>query len=286
MMWEKMAQMVQELGSQVALGADVTKVLWTDNKVQALEICKGEVQELVSGSHFISSMPIRELIQKFDPKVPEPILKAAFDLKYRDFILVALVVNQPRIFADQWIYVHDNRVKVGRIQNFKNWSKDMVPDPNKSCLGMEYFCFEGDGLWNMADGELIELAKRELEMLGLSPACSVDDGTVVRMPKAYPVYDSTYAGSLQVIREFLSRLTNLQLVGRNGMHKYNNQDHSMLAAMLAVRNILGADYDLWAVNADPEYHEHVGEQSQTSTTWLLASTQPRVPIHIKRESPS
>ena len=153
----------------------------------------------------------------------------------------------------------------------------MVPDPDKTCLGLEYFCFEGDGLWNMPDQDLIQLAKNEMEILGLVRSEDVEDGTVVRMPKAYPVYDSTYKESLEVIRNFLTRMPNLQLVGRNGMHKYNNQDHSMLTAMLAVKNIQGEQYDLWAVNADPDYHEEVtAEQSQDEFA-LLASQQPAVP---------
>src|SRR6185369_6489460 len=174
-------------------------------------------------------------------------------------------------------YIHDPEVKVGRIQNFKSWSPEMVPDPDKTCLGLEYFCFEGDGLWNMPDQDLIQLAKNEMEILGLVRSEDVEDGTVVRMPKAYPVYDSTYKESLEVIRNFLTRMPNLQLVGRNGMHKYNNQDHSMLTAMLAVKNIQGEQYDLWAVNADPDYHEEVtAEQSQDEFA-LLASQQPAVP---------
>ena len=155
----------------------------------------------------------------------------------------------------------------------------MVPDQNKTCLGLEYFCFEGDGLWTMSDQELIELGKKELEILGLVQASDVEDGAVARMPKAYPVYDSTYRQSLQVIRQFLSGIDNLQLVGRNGMHKYNNQDHSMLTAMLAVKNILGANYDLWQVNADQEYHEEVktSEAKAHEDFSHLAVTQPKVP---------
>src|SRR6185503_3297349 len=140
--------------------------------------------------------------------------------------------------------------KLGRIQNFKNWSPSMVPDQNKTCLGLEYFCFAGDGLWNSSDEELIALGKRELEQLGLARAGETDEGKVVRVPKAYPVYDSNHQQSLQTLRVFFESLPNLQLVGRNGMHKYNNQDHSMLTAMLAVKNIMGANHDLWGVNTE------------------------------------
>ena len=157
----------------------------------------------------------------------------------------------------------------------------MVPDLNKTCLGLEYFCFEGDGLWTMSDPELVELGKNELERLGLIQASDVEDGTVVRMPKAYPVYDFTYRDALQIIRRFLNRIDNLQLVGRNGMHKYNNQDHAMLTAMLAVKNILGANYDLWQVNVDQEYHEEIKAVEGKAREFAhLAATQPKVPERI------
>ncbi len=157
----------------------------------------------------------------------------------------------------------------------------MVPEQNKTCLGLEYFCFEGDGLWNTPDAELIELAKKEVETLGLIRADDVEDGMVVRMPKAYPVYDSIYKQSLETIQKFLASLENLQLVGRNGMHKYNNQDHSMLTAMLAVRNIEGQKYDLWAVNVDPEYHEEVTGVQAEDEFAMLASQQPLVPERLE-----
>jgi hypothetical protein len=156
----------------------------------------------------------------------------------------------------------------------------MVPDTSKTCLGLEYFCFEGDGLWTMSDQELVELGKKELHISGLVCGSEVLDGTVVRMAKAYPVYDSTYRESLEIIRQLITRIDNLQLTGRNGLHKYNNQDHSMLTAMLAVKNILGANYDLWQVNADQEYHEEVkgGNIKERDELALLASTQPHVPV--------
>ena len=280
MMWKTVADMVQQRGSPVRLGATVEKIFWTHNQVDALEIKVNGQRELVQGTHYISSMPIRELIQAFQPAVPGDILQAAKGLNYRDFLTVVLIINKRDVFPDNWIYIHDPDAKVGRIQNFKNWSPHMIPDPSKTCLGMEYFCFEGDGLWTMSDQELIELGRKELETLGFVCASDIQDGTVVRMPKAYPVYDSTYRESLKMIRQFLSRIDNLQLVGRNGMHKYNNQDHSMLTAMLAVKNILGEHYDLWAVNADQEYHEEIkGVEEKTGDEFArLASTQPRVPV--------
>jgi protoporphyrinogen oxidase len=279
MMWETVKDIVEQRGSEIRLNAGVEKILWSEGNVEALEISADGKKERMEGTHFISTMPIRELIQKFEPSAPEEVIRAAEALNYRDFLTVALVVNKRELFPDNWIYIHDPDVKVGRIQNFKNWSPFMVPDPDKTCLGLEYFCFEGDGLWTMADRDLIELGKKELEILGLAKASDVEDGAIVRMPKAYPVYDGTYAESLRVVRQFLSGISNLQLVGRNGMHKYNNQDHSMLTAMLAVKNILGANYDLWQVNAEQEYHEEVSSSDKTNADdfVLLASTQPRVP---------
>jgi protoporphyrinogen oxidase len=279
MMWDTVQKLVERDGSELRLDAGVEKILWSEGRVDALEVMIHGKPETISGTHFISTMPIRELIQKFDPPVPDNIRKAAEALNYRDFLTVALVINQRELFPDNWIYIHDADVKVGRIQNFKNWSPLMVPDPEKTCLGLEYFCFEGDGLWTMSDADLIELGRNELGILGLASPSDVVDGSVVRMPKAYPVYDGTYAEALRVVREFLDNIPNLQLVGRNGMHKYNNQDHSMLTAMLAVKNILGANYDLWQVNAEQEYHEEVTDRDKTEADEfaLLAATQPRVP---------
>jgi protoporphyrinogen oxidase len=185
------------------------------------------------GSHFLSTMPVRELIQAMEPHAPVEVLAAARSLKYRDFLSVVLIVDRAETFPDTWIYVHEPSVKVGRVQNFKNWSPDMVPDPKRSSLGLEYFCFEGDDLWNRSDAELFELGKREIDAIGLVSASDVVDGCVVRMPKAYPVSDDEYQAHLMVIRGWLKKLSNLELAGRNGMHKYNNQDHSMMTALLA-----------------------------------------------------
>src|SRR6185503_8396889 len=234
MMWETVKKIVERDGSEIRFNAGVEKILWSEGAVDAVQVVVDGKPETIEGTHFISTMPIRELIQKFDPPAPDHVLKAAEALNYRDFLTVALVINQRELFPDNWIYIHDSDVKVGRIQNFKNWSPSMVPDPDKTCLGLEYFCFEGDGLWTMSDADLIELGRKELGILGLANPADVEDGSVVRMPKAYPVYDGTYAEALRVVREFLAEVPNLQLVGRNGMHKYNNQDHSMLTAMLAV----------------------------------------------------
>ena len=282
MMWERVANIVRESGGEILLNTDTVNILWDGHKVTGVRTHSQSGTNVVKGTHFISSMPIRELIQRFDPPAPPDIVRAANSLKYRDFLTVALVVNQRNVFPDNWIYVHDPQVKLGRIQNFKNWSPEMVPDPNKTCLGLEYFCFEGDGLWSMPDQELIQLAKRELETVGLAKMSDIEDGAVVRMPKAYPVYDPGYADALKTVREFLDGLSNLQPVGRNGMHKYNNQDHSMLSAMLAAKNILGHNYDIWGVNVDQEYHEETNVAKKTfDELTVAATTQPLVPQRVK-----
>jgi protoporphyrinogen oxidase len=284
MMWETMAGLVRETGGKIKLGARVEKIHWTRDTVEAVETETSGRVETVRGTHFISSMPIRELVNKLSPAPPASILAAADRLQYRDFLTVVLIVNARDLFPDNWIYIHDPEVRIGRVQNFKNWSPDMVPDQNKTCLGLEYFCFEGDGLWNMSDEQLIELGKRELEKLGLLKSADVEEGTVVRVPKAYPVYDSTYRESLETLRRFFGNLSNLQLVGRNGMHKYNNQDHSMMTAVLAVKNILGANYDLWEVNTDNEYQEECEATRAVGRDSLLnglSASQPLVPERVQ-----
>jgi protoporphyrinogen oxidase len=225
-------------------------------------------------------MPLRHLIAALDPPPPAPVTQAAGQLKYRDFLTVALILDRADVFPDNWIYVHDESVRVGRIQNFKNWSPEMVPNDSQTCLGLEYFCFEGDGLWSLSDRELVALGTRELEAVGLASGDLVVDGAVVRMPKAYPVYDEGYEDALAIVRDYLEGFDNLQVIGRNGMHKYNNQDHSMLTAILAVRNLCGEQFDIWAVNADDEYHEEQrgGEPDGVVKDILdAARTQPLVP---------
>lgn len=282
MMWEAVHRLVCEHGSAVRMRTSVEKILWSGSRVTAVATSGAQGEECVEGTDFLSTLPIRELIQKMEPQVPESVRSAAERLNYRDFITVALIVNRSELFPDNWIYIHDPKVKVGRIQNFKNWSPEMVPDASRSCLGLEYFCFEGDGLWTMADEELVELARRELVTINLACAEDIEGGAVVRMPKAYPVYDSSYREALNEVRAFLDGIENLQLIGRNGMHRYNNQDHSMLTAMLAARNILGEAHDLWQVNADEEYHEEVSSDESSRERAGLASTQPLVPVRLER----
>jgi protoporphyrinogen oxidase len=220
----------------------------------------------------ISSMPIRELGEILKPGLTDGAKKAANSLRYRDFLTVGLVLKERDAFDDNWIYIHDPKVKVGRIQNYKSWSPEMVPDPKYCCYGLEYFCFEGDGLWAMADKDLIELAKRELQQIGLGQASDVTDGCVIRQKKAYPVYDDLYATHVETVRrEIDARYPNLHLVGRNGMHKYNNQDHAMMTAMLTAKNIVAGtlEYDVWQVNQDAEYHES-GEAGEQAASGLRA----------------
>ena len=206
----------------------------------------------------ISSAPMRSLLEGMTPVPSSAALAAARSLRYRDFLIVALIVKGPDRFPDNWVYIHDPSVRVGRIQNFKSWSPRMVPDPAMNCYGLEYFCFEGDGLWNTPDPQLIERAKAELTQIGLLGPGEIMDGCVVRQTKAYPVYDDDYARHVGTIRaELEARFPTLHLVGRNGMHKYNNQDHAMMTAMLCVENIIANRriYDLWQVNQDAEYLE-------------------------------
>ncbi len=204
----------------------------------------------------------------------------AEQLSYRDFLTVALVIDQQETFPDNWIYVHDKKVKLGRIQNFKNWSPDMVPSPEKTCLGLEYFCFEGDGLWSMSDAELIALGTREVGAIGLVDPAKVIDGAVVRVPKAYPVYDGKHIEALEVLREYLAGFSNLQLAGRNGLHKYNNQDHAMITGILAAEALLGRKVDPWTVNVEDEYLEEGDMFGMASDLDELLTTQPPVPAAV------
>lgn len=254
-MWERCAEKVTELGGKVLLNHRVTALETDGHRVTSATFNGAEGAERIEAEHFVSTMPLRSLVRALGPVRPAAALEAAKGLAYRDFVLVALILDKNNLFPDNWIYVHTPGVRVGRIQNFNNWSRAMVPHADRTCIGMEYFCFKGDGLWESSDEELIALATREFASLSLAPTAAVVDGAVVRMPKAYPIYNSTYREHLDVVREYIDPIANLHTVGRNGMHKYNNQDHSMYTAMLAVENIQGAAHDLWEVNTDLEYHE-------------------------------
>jgi protoporphyrinogen oxidase len=255
-MWEQAAADLKAQGGRLEMGRRVTRIIRDGDRVTAVETAGGDGGHSVEpGDQFIVSMPLRDTVLAFDPPLAEPVQAAARGLAYRDFIAVALVVEGENPFPDNWIYIHEPGVRLGRVQNFKNWSEAMIGRQGTTCLGLEYFCFEGDGLWTMADAELVELGKRELAQLGLCTPDRVTEGSVVRVEKAYPIYGPGYQDNLDTIRAALGSLANFQVVGRNGMHKYNNQDHSMMTALLAVRNLTGEHFDLWKVNTDAEYHE-------------------------------
>ncbi|MDG6078809.1 NAD(P)/FAD-dependent oxidoreductase [Erythrobacter litoralis] len=255
-MWEVTSDHIDENGGAVEKGIRATRVLREDDRVTSVEFqSKDGEARTVQGDQFINSMALKDLIEAFDPPPPQHVRDAAAKLKYRDFLIVTLVLNSADPFPDNWIYVHSPAVKVGRIQNFRAWSPDMLPDPDTASIGMEYFCQEGDGLWTMSDEDLRALATKELAQLGLAKEEQVVDAAIIRQPKAYPVYDGEYKDALDTIAEWIDGLENFQTVGRNGLHRYNNQDHSMLSAMFAARNILGEKNDVWNVNVERSYHE-------------------------------
>jgi len=258
MMWDVLRNRTETLGGKVILNCPVTGIVHDDSCILAVEgVCEGKNIRFPA-DQVISSMPLRDLILALTPAAPAEVRSAAQRLAYRDFLTVALIVEGEGLFPDNWLYIHDETVRVGRIQNFANWSPEMVPEPGKSCLGLEYFCNAGDDLWCMSDKGLVELATRELNSIGLLMPLRVLDGVVVRLPGAYPVYDENYPVAIAELRDYLQRFSNLQPVGRNGMHRYNNMDHSMLTAMFAVRNLFHERLDLWSVNLDQDYHEEGG----------------------------
>jgi protoporphyrinogen oxidase len=254
-MWETCRDRIQDMGGRVLTEHRVTRLEVSGGRIDAVTADAPDGERRFEADHTISTIPLRHLVAMLDPAPGPEALRAAEGLRYRDFVLVALVLDRDRVFPDNWVYVHTPGVRVGRVQNFNNWSPALVPVAGKTCLGMEYFCFKGDDLWTMSDTDLIAMAARELDELDLAPGARVEDGAVVRMPKAYPIYDAAYRGHLEVIRRLVDPIPNLHTIGRNGMHKYNNQDHSMLTAAFAVENMRGASHDLWAINTDFEYHE-------------------------------
>lgn len=266
MMWDAARDKIVASGKGEVLMGHALKQLASDGQGGWRMTATGEHGEtVVRARHAISSAPMRELAARLHP-LPQTSLNAK-QLRYRDFLTVALKIKSDDLFPDNWIYIHDSKVKVGRIQNFRSWSPEMVPDESVACVGLEYFCFEGDGLWSMADDDLVELATRELATLGLVSAEQVIGGAVVRQEKAYPVYDEDYAAHVDAMRRELEGAhPTLHMVGRNGMHRYNNQDHAMMTAMLTVENIIAGQrvYDVWCVNEDAEYHEAGDEGEQAA----------------------
>jgi len=277
-MWEAAAEQIREQGGKVLLGMDVDRLQRDKDSGEWTVFASDSEgnQQQFKADHVISSAALSELAACIDPQPPEPVLTAAKSLRYRDFLTVALIIKDVDCFDDNWIYIHDSSVRVGRIQNFKSWSPHLVPDPALNCLGLEYFCFRGDGLWDSEDEALIRLADEELIQLGLVTAGHVIDGTVIRQARAYPVYDENYKERIELFRGWLEQtMPGLHLVGRNGMHKYNNQDHAMMTALLTAENILAGEkkWDVWQVNQDAEYHESGEDRT-------LAMSERMVPRHL------
>jgi protoporphyrinogen oxidase len=256
MMWEQFESLLRDRGTETIFDRQVNKIWHHQGRVECISVrsTMGESMKL-SSDQFISSMPLRNLIESLDPTPPEEVMRAAAGLRYRDFITVVLIVDREHVFPDNWIYIHTPNIKMGRIQNYKNWSPDMVPDLSKTSLGLEYFVSEHDEMWSWTDQKLIELGIKECTQLGFIEPEEVLDGTIVRMKKAYPVYDQARRDNVAILRNYLDKLENLQSVGRNGQHRYNNQDHSMLTGIYAARNIVGEQHNVWAINVDSEYHE-------------------------------
>jgi protoporphyrinogen oxidase len=268
MLWEAAVTKIEARGGVVSKGQSVTGLTRTATGWHVTAKAEDGTETVHEAGHVISTMPMRDLAAALTPSMPQAATQAAAALRYRDFLVVALIIKDRDLFDDNWIYIHDPDVKVGRIQNFKSWSPEMVPDASLNCYGLEYFCFEGDGLWSADDAELVKQASAELIQLGLAKAEDIVEGTVVRQPKAYPVYDADYQNHVDTMRTALdAAYPGLHLVGRNGMHKYNNQDHAMMTAMLTVKNILAGEqlYDVWQVNQDAEYHEAGAAGAQTLT---------------------
>ncbi len=254
-MWERFKEKVEARGGRVVFNCPVVRLQHQGNRLTGVVVVEGGREKQLPVREVISSMPLSALVQRLNPPAPRLIQEAASYLTFRDFILVGLIVSQAQVFPDQWLYIHGPEVKVGRIQNFKNWSPAMVPDSETTSLGLEYFCNVGDDLWNLDDQELIRLAVQEVSRLGLVQAHKVQGGVVFRQSKAYPVYRLGYRQALDTIQTFLSTLENLQTIGRNGMYRYNNQDHSMLTGILAARNLRGVIRNLWDVNTLERHHE-------------------------------
>ena len=268
MMWERCSELAAANGIETHLKSRVVGVYRDGTRVTGVDVVgpDGEKRREACTS-LVSSMPISTLVKSMTPTAPPEVLHAAENLRYRDFLIVGLIVDRDQLFPDNWIYIHSPDVRVGRVQNFKNWSPEMVRDPNLSFIGLEYFANEGDDLWSMTDDDLLKLGAQEAERIGLFQADEVQDGLVVRQPKAYPVYDGEYEGHLQTLREWLDIFDNLYTVGRNGQHRYNNQDHSMLAGLFAARNLDGANLDLWSINEEESFHEEVSrDEAEANAT--------------------
>lgn len=255
MMWQRFRERIEAAGGEIRLRCEVSTLHHHDGNVTAVEYATDAGVQSLSGDSYISSMSLPGLVRLLRPHAPTEVLEAAGLLAFRSFIIVVLVLDREELFPDQWLYIHNPKVKVGRVQNFKNWSRFMVPEPGRTSIGLEYFCNEHDATWELSDDALVELAIREMEEMGFAPASLVSDSHVVRESQAYPVYDAGYRKNLETIRNYLDRFVNLQTVGRNGMHRYNNMDHAMQTGILAARNFTGETHDIWTVNEEKSYLE-------------------------------
>ncbi|VAW01281.1 FIG00637738: hypothetical protein [hydrothermal vent metagenome] len=293
MMWDAAKAHIEAKGNEVLMGHSLKQLAQDADGNWRMSASTAEGETVITAKHVISSAPMRELATRIHP-LPQS-LPQAQDLNYRDFLTVAIMVKSEDLFPDNWIYIHDDRVQVGRVQNFRSWSPEMVPDENIACVGLEYFCFENDNLWSSSDEELVELAKKEMAILGLCKAEDVVGGAVVRQEKAYPVYDDSYESNVENMRDELeSRFETLHMVGRNGMHRYNNQDHAMMTAMLTVENIEAGTrkWNVWNVNEDAEYHEAGDEGAETAIKAEISEDRAAalesmrdVPTRIEEEAP-
>jgi len=289
MMWEAARDKIVAAGSHVLMGHAMKQLASDGQGGWRLSATRAEDggETVIRARHAISSAPMRELAARLHP-LPQSTLEAS-RLKYRDFLTVALKIQSEDLFPDNWIYIHDSKVRVGRVQNFRSWSPEMVPDESVACVGLEYFCFEGDDLWASSDEDLIKLATKEMDILGLVDPAKVIGGAVVRQEKAYPVYDDEYAANVAAMRhELEASHPTLHLVGRNGMHRYNNQDHAMMTAMLTVENIVAGTrvYDIWCVNEDAEYHEAGDEGAQTAIPARAVSEDQAAALASVRDVPT
>ncbi|MDP6933981.1 MAG: NAD(P)/FAD-dependent oxidoreductase [Myxococcota bacterium] len=267
MMYDAMTEQLQQAGSPVELNTTVTRVLRDGNRVTAVEVRGPDGESsLVEGSFFLSSIPLTVLVQSFDPPPPPQVLEAVRSLSFRHLISVNLILEGTNLFPDNWVYVHAPELQVARIQNYGNWSPEMVPEPGRSAIGLEYFASDTDPLWSASDTQLLELGHRELASTGLAPVRQAHPGLVVRAPRAYPVYRRGYEQPLATLTSWLQRFENLQPMGRYGMFKYNNSDHSILTALLSVDNLQGAEHDIWSVNTDSDYLESFDERALSRRT--------------------
>lgn len=252
--FDRLREKSESAGADFFFGRDVREIHTQGSEVVRVEtVTQDGEPETWKGDAFLASLPLSLLVFKMRPLPPEDILKAAASLRFRSFIAVNLVFEGTQLFDDQWIYLHSPAVKAGRLQNYKNWSEGMVPDSSKTSLGMEYFVSEGDELWRYDEQDMVELALRELEILGLASRKQFVKGFTVRVPNAYPVYGPGYETSVLKIRRYVERFKNLQVMGRAGLFRYNNSDHAILTGLFAARNMRGAGHDLWSVDPDASY---------------------------------